>query len=257
MSKPLQGQTILVTRPVHQADKLCTYIEKSGGQVLRFPTLEICDPENLDKVRKQLLSLVDHDIVIFTSTNAVARALHWLGPTGLPDTVEMAAIGKATAAALEEAGYFIDLVPEKQFNSEGLLAMDDLQDVDGASIAIVRGEGGRDVLARTLEQRGATLEFIEVYRRVQPETAIEPLRNALQAGKLSIISITSNEALDNLLRIANSHDDALKRLPLVVLSERGKRYAQDLGFKSKIVVADSAEDESLVDAIIECVGQTA
>lgn len=251
-SKILNGQTILVTRPVHQADKLCAYIQKAGGEVLRFPTLEIAEPADIAKVRRQLQTLTDYDIVIFTSTNAVNKALEWLGPEGLPDSIELGAIGKATATALEDAGYFIDLVPERQYNSEGLLALDDLQSVDGANIAIVRGEGGRDLLAKTLEERGANLEFIEVYRRIQPETAIEPLRLALQTGKLSIISITSNDALDNLLRIAASHVVSLKQLPLVVLSERSKRYARELGFQNRIVVAEHADDDAIIEALELC-----
>lgn len=252
LPKPLEGHTILVTRPIHQADKLCSHIEKAGGQVLRFPTLEIADPVDIEKIRSRLLSLADFDIAIFTSTNSVNKALQLLAPERLPDTVELGAIGKTTATALEDAGYFIDLVPERQYNSEGLLALDDLQDVEGVNIAVIRGEGGRDLLATTLEQRGAQLEFIEVYRRVQPETAIEPLRAALQAGGLTLISITSNDALDNLLRIAANYQSSLTRLPLVVLSERSKRYARDLGFRNHIVVAEQADDLSLLEALEEC-----
>ncbi|HEX7028523.1 MAG TPA: hypothetical protein VF268_14880, partial [Gammaproteobacteria bacterium] len=57
LPKPLEGHTILVTRPIHQADKLCSHIEKAGGRVLRFPTLEIADPADTEKVRQRLLSL--------------------------------------------------------------------------------------------------------------------------------------------------------------------------------------------------------
>ncbi|WP_275576186.1 uroporphyrinogen-III synthase [Aquitalea magnusonii] len=58
------------------------------------------------------------------------------------------------------------LFPTAGSDSEALLALPQLADVAGQHWLIVRGQGGRALLADTLCARGAQVSLAEVYQRV-------------------------------------------------------------------------------------------
>ena len=114
--------------------------------------------------------------------NAVAHGVHLIEKSA---TTRVAAIGKATAAALAADSLPADIVPEAGFNSEALLAHPDLTLASGARVLIVRGAGGRELLQETFAARGLVVETREVYQRVRPidrRRASRRARNAL-AGR--------------------------------------------------------------------------
>ena len=253
MAKSLDGLTVLVTRPVHQAEKLCTLIENQGGHVLRFPVIEITEPRDTAKLNNTIQHLSQFDIAVFISPNAAERGMQAITETGdLPESIKVAAVGKGTARQLNELGVTVDIFPSEQFNSEALLAMVEMQSVSAKRIVIFRGEGGRELLADTLESRGAEVEYFECYRRIAPAVLTNELADELSQGKLDIVTVTSNEGLQNLYNMVGEpgRTDLLK-LPLVVVSERTRDLAQKLGFTIPAVVADNASDEKLVQAIVD------
>lgn len=252
-AEPLAGVTVLVTRPVHQAQRLSTLIESAGGTSWRFPVLDIAGPRDPDKVRRTLAQLAAFDMVIFISPNAVQWGLEFVTAAGgLPAAVKVAAVGRGSARELAERGIEPDIFPSRQFNSEALLAMEPLQQVAGKRIAIFRGEGGRELLAQTLRERGADIEYVECYRRVQPDNDPAALLAALGHGDVDIITITSNDALENLLTlVGDGGRQLLLKLPLVVISERGQALAAERGFQGPIIIANQPSDDALLEAIID------
>ncbi|MDD5577798.1 MAG: uroporphyrinogen-III synthase [Methylobacter sp.] len=251
MNKVLNDAHILVTRPAHQADNLCRLIEEHGGIPIRFPTLNIVEPDGCFTIRQTLSALDSFQCVCFMSANAVDFALKAnSGKIVRSKTVRFAAIGQATAQALKRAGLLVDLLPEDGYNSEGLLAMPQLQHVKGQKILIIRGEGGRDELANTLRSRGAQVEYLDVYKRVIPDIDVAPVLNLLAENKLDVITITSVEALQNLLTMLGKEKHKLLfAVPLVVISERIRNMAADMGFE-RINVTDSPSDTAIVETVI-------
>ena len=166
----LKGTRILVTRPTHQASPLMEAIEQAGGIALHFPTIQIECVDNSLATEELLPHLDDYRLAIFTSPNAVDQGLPQMRrDRELPATLRLAAIGTATAQRLQALlGRVIDIVPHGRSNSEGLLTEPALQEVDGQKIVIVRGTGGRELLASTLRARGAQVDYLEVYRRTRP-----------------------------------------------------------------------------------------
>ena len=142
VSDSLAGLRVLVTRPAHQADSLCRMIEARGGKALRLPLLSI-EPVTSAAVERQLHAARGYDWWIFTSTNAVQQARRLL-PADWP--AQLAAVGAATAAALESAGRDIT-TPQGAYSSEALLALPQFQQVRGQNILLVTGEGGHDFRA--------------------------------------------------------------------------------------------------------------
>lgn len=245
----MSGTGVLVTRPAHQADPLCDRITEAGGQPVRFPLLKILDNSNSPPVRQQLQRLADYQIAIFVSPNAVQFGLAAVNRYGsLPEELKLAAVGRGTARTLEQQlGHPPDLVPPEQFNSEGLLGLAGLQAVAGKRILILRGNGGRELLASTLRDRGAVVDYAEVYRREAPSSeAAEPG----WLDKTDIITVTSSEALEHLMALTDAEQQArLFDKPLVVVSERTATRAHELGFHSSVLVAHQASDEAIMEVV--------
>jgi len=250
---PLNGRGVLVTRPAGQADHLCQLIRAVGGEPIAFPTLEIQTTSHPERARQRLAE--PWDILLFVSRNAVEHALA-LAPDRLrPGPASptrgrplIGAVGRATAAALTERGLAPDLVPERGFDSEALLALPALTEVASQRVLIVRGEGGRPLLGETLDQRGAEVAFAEVYRRALPAVDVSA-ELAAWRERLGFITATSDEVLQNLLRmIGPERQPWLLSMPLVVISDRGGATAMQLGFR-RVAVAAETSDAGLVDAL--------
>ncbi len=251
LQRPLKGIGVLVTRPAHQAERFCALIEAEGGRALRFPVLEILDP--LDQ--GPLLSLIDRldefDIAIFISANAVNKAMNLIrARRDLPAHLRLAAIGKGSARELEHFGHPAEIYPKRKFDSEALLEMEEMRQVAGKRIVIFRGEGGRELLADTLRERGAHVEYAEVYRRGRPHADVSELLRRWARGEIDVVTVTSNESLRNLFdMVGKLGQQWLRKTALVVVSERGAALARELGFEQPPIVAREAGDEVLVEAI--------
>jgi uroporphyrinogen-III synthase/uncharacterized protein HemX len=246
----LSGLGILVTRPAEQAEPLCRLIEQAGGQPIRLPLLEIL-PEGPDSEGAAALArAATADWLIFVSANAVRCALLLLdGDPGRLHGPRIAAIGQATAEALGRAGITVDLTPKPQFNSESLLAMPELADVAGRRVLIVRGRGGRELIAETLAARGAEVGYAEVYRRVLPARDASAVLDAWRGGRIHALVLTSGEALKNLgLLLAGRDKQLLATTPAVVVSDRIAQQARSAGC-GRVVTAAGADDRAIVDAL--------
>jgi len=249
--KRLDQLRVVVTRPAHQADHLCHLIEQAGGTAIRLPVIEIAPPSNIQTAQEKLSRLKNFSIAIFTSSNAV-DGLFKIAPASFtwPQNIRVAAIGKRTASTLESRGITVDIIPDQGFNSEALLKTSAMNAVSGQQIMIFKGEGGRELLAQTLNQHGASVETIDLYQRKRPN---EGLRNVQQAGKsvsIDLFIVTSNEGLQNLFEMATGNaQEWLLKTQLAVISERTAQLAKTLGFSHKPVVADEASDEGLLNSI--------
>lgn len=247
----LKQYNILVTRPKHQADKLCELIEHQGWNAIRFPTLEIIALDN-DKIRQQIETINRYQWLIFISVNAVSFALSVNdGKIEQFRQCSIAAVGESTEKALHSVGLSRVLIPNVNFNTEGLLATPEMNKVKGVSCLIIRGIGGREILANSLRERGAMVDYMEVYARIKPVEDGLKVAEMLQFGSLDVITITSGDALKNLLAmIAEELHDKLLSIPLIVISNRIKELAEQSGF-NHIVVTKRPGDVAIIEAVVE------
>lgn len=256
MIKLLNGAHVLVTRPAHQAENLSRLIAERNGVAVRFPTLSIVAVDDSCTIQNTLAHLDRYQWLIFISANAVTMHSYYSdgGKMNNFKSVQIAAIGKATAQALELAGLPVDLVPESGYTSEALLAMPQMQQMKGQYCLIVRGEGGREELATTLRSRGANVEYLDVYKRTIPNVDSSQLSLLLAQDKLDVITVTSGEALQNLLIMLEEkhHHHQLFEVPLVVVSDRIRQIAADMGF-NRIAVASSPSDVAILETVTMCV----
>lgn len=248
----LQGLGVLVTRPEHQADPLCQRIEQHGGVAIRCPALLIGEPRDWTLALAIFDRLAHYSLAIFTSANAVDRAAPRIAERGgFPPGLEIAAIGQATAHALVRQGVAHCLQPPAGFNSEALLALPRFQNVDGQSIVIVRGEGGRELLAETLTARSATVVYAEVYRRERPTVDLSALLDRWRSGEIGAVVVTSNESLLNLFDMLGvAGQDYLRQTPMITVSARTRQVAAQLGCHS-LRLAQEASDNAIIAALLD------
>lgn len=197
MSGSLAGRTVLVTRPAHQAQGLAERIRAAGGDAFVFPALAIEAVPHAD-LAASLARLATADVLVFASPNAACFGMAAIRAAGgLPVAAQVFAVGPGTARALADTGVDGVIVPHGQ-DSEALLALPALQDLAGRRVLIVRGVGGRPLLADTLAARGAQVAFLECYRRACPHADPAPLLARWQAGGVDAVTVASAETLYNL-----------------------------------------------------------
>ncbi len=244
------GLTCLVTRPAHQTQQLNNMLEQTGFGIINFPTIQI----NASPVTPFLENLKGYlgryDIALFVSRNAVDFAFKYLTSTGLPDSLQLGVIGKGTWMALKNQGVESHIIPTDSYNSEGLLASPVLQQVKGQRILIFRGQQGRNLLGDTLRERGASVEYQEVYRRVLPDYPAGSFEQLTLSHFPDIAVFTSAEGLSNCFQLLDE-SMALKLLniPWLLISERMRETARNLGHNADIIIAISASDEGILQAI--------
>ena len=250
MKPSLSGKRILVTRPLAQAGRLMALIRAEGGEPVCFPLLEIGAFDDLRPLQRAAGQLRDYALVVFISPNAVAYGLPTLlGGGAWPDGVRAAAIGPGTVAALAGHGIGDVIVPVERFDSEALLQMPAFSGecVRGKRVLILRGDGGRELLADTLREREATVDCVSCYRRFAPTDA-SPVRGLLRDGQLDALTVSSSEGLRNLWALLDDDDRGrLRHLPCFVPHQRIAEQAAELGLTA--VVLTAAADDGLLDGL--------
>lgn len=250
MNHILQGRRILVTRPAAQAGTLAQLIRAQGGEPVLFPLLAISPADDSQPMQQAIARLDDYSIAVFISPNAVDFSLpSILLKRPWPTNLQAAAIGPSTAVQLAACGIGSVIVPAERFDSEALLALPAFQagGVAGKKVLILRGNGGREVLAETLLERGAQVDCVTCYHRSSPVDA-EPLRSWLHTGQLDALTISSSEGLRNLLNLLDADDrERLRTLPLFVPHQRIAEVAAEMGLR-RIFLTRPA-DAGIIEAL--------
>lgn len=248
MTRALDGITVVVTRPAAQAGRMLELARAAGARCIAYPTLQI-DPVALDDDTRARLRSRDWDWAVFTSTNAVHSMLD---QCPAPLATRHAAVGRATARALEQHGIRVDAQPSSA-NSEGLLELPEFASLAGRGVLLVKGRGGRELLRDALHARGADVLELEVYcRTVAAPTAAatDQLRHALAGTGSLVVVATSVEVLQALLdHVADEVGARLRTRTLLVPGPRVAAAAAQHGWTGPIVAAATAEDEAMLAAL--------
>ena len=193
-------------------------------------------------------ALEQYDVAIFISPTAVECALDRMG--NLPPQLQVAAVGGGTRAALQARGIDEVVAPQEGADSEALLALPEMLSVAGKRILVIRGEGGRELLADTLAARGAQVDYFECYRRSVPQADTGPLRSAWERREVDAVTVFSVEALDNLLVLLGR--ERLAAVPLFVSHARIAERAKEAGIPEVIVTPP--RDDEMADALMAYFG---
>lgn len=250
MNQPLLGRRILVTRPAAQAGTLAQRITEQGGEAVLFPLLEIGPPDDPAQLAIAISHLEDYAMAVFISPNAVEYSVpRILERRAWPVQLLVAAIGPGTTAQLSLYGIDGVVAPAARFDSEGVLDLPAFQSerVAGKRVLILRGNGGRELLADSLRQRGAEVDCVTCYHRSAPVDG-SVLVSRLRNNALDALTLSSSEGLRNLLALTDTEAlGRLRRLPIFVPHQRIAEVAAELGLSNVVLTgpADTGILESL------------
>ena len=251
----LSGLTVLITRPSNQVDSLRRAIESDGAKVLSLPLIEINalnDAQAIQDLKDKVLQLDSYQSLIFVSNNAVSfggEVINNYWPQ-FPLGVDVIAVGPTTAEAASERLACEVIQPCSGMTSEDILRLPQLQELSEKKIGIVRGQGGRELLADTLRERGAIVDYLEAYSRASVDYTSADFCNRLLEAGVNVLTVSSGESLDRLTHLLVDNRKKLQQLNLLVPSQRVGRQAENAGYQ-QVHSASGADPLSFVSALGE------
>lgn len=241
MTKP----RLLVTRFAPHASRLANQLNMQGIFAVAQPLLEAQKSPEFANARWVFAK--DYDYIIAVSSNAVDYTAQALAGRNWPVTCYLA-VGKGTQKKLCSVSKQQVMVPEQQqFSSEGLLALPCLAQLQGKRVLILRGVGGRELLAEVLKARGASVEYYQPYQRTVIDLCGSLLVEKWQQQNINGAIISSIELLERLIEIVpESELDWLKKITIYAPSKRITEHALAFGWSS-VEVLPGMQDQQIID----------
>jgi uroporphyrinogen III methyltransferase / synthase len=248
-SRPLFGKRIIVTRARSQATSLTDQLTAAGAHVIEMPATQI-EPTDASVLSGVVTQLSQYGWIVFTSQNAVRIFWDALREQSLDARalagVKIAAVGPATSGALLDRGLAVDVAPDR-FVAEALLdALRDRRDVRGVRVLYAAAEGAREVLQLGLEELGAVVDRVELYRSVRDGEGAERLRALLLDGQADLVTFTSASSVNAFVEAVG--DEASRCAPAATIGPITANEARARGI-DVVIEAEESTIGGLVDAI--------
>jgi uroporphyrinogen III methyltransferase/synthase len=245
--KPLFGQSILVTRPVDQAEDLAEPLRRYGANVLYQPVIRIAPPSDWTEVDHTIDQLASFDGVLFGSVNGVRYYLQRLFDRGLDTRVfarcRLGTVGSKTRAAIEKYHLRCDWTPSS-FSAEALATMIS-SEAKGKRFLVVRASRSASVLASELCRAGAEVTEIVAYEHADTPEADPEILQQLESGQIDWVTLTSSESARSAVRLFG---EELRRTKLATISPITSQTLRELGYEIS-VEANPHTIESLASQI--------
>jgi uroporphyrinogen-III synthase len=235
---------LIITRKLDQGKELYRRLRELGIRSLPFPTIEtrISSPKNDNWLRQ-----IDRfSWLVFSSANGVQAFFHHLDSGGKDIRAlgrsRIAAVGHATAAALQRFGIRVDLVPEK-FIADSLAEAILSRTQPGDSILVVRPKEGRDTLSRILSAAHRNVQEFVAYETLPFDQQPACLRNRLATGDFDMVLFSSPSTVRGFLRLfSNLELERLRNRPALCIGPVTEKAAREAGFGKTLVPEESSTD---------------
>lgn len=244
---------LLLTRPADESAALARALEQDGVFSSSLPLLRIEPLPVTAALREPIAHLDRYALVIVVSKPAARLGLELLGDWVPGSQPLWFAVGAGTAHVLSERGLQVQF-PAEGDDSEALLRLPALLaqlDQPAPRVLIWRGEGGREWLAEQLRERGATVDYLQLYRRDLPTYPIHTLRQRIEVERLNGVVVSSGQGFANLLQLAADDASLLLDLPLFVPSQRVAAIAAAAG-AANVINCAGASASALREALRQC-----
>jgi uroporphyrinogen-III synthase len=250
----LAGRTILVTRARHQAGQLSDKLRALGASAVEIPAIEIVAPESFADLDSALQKLSQYGWLIVTSSNGAAALAGRMKALGIVAGgfagLKIAAVGSATARALEDLGLTVAVTPA-EYVAESLV--ESLGDqVRGQRVLLARAAVARDVIPDALRARGAVVDVVDAYRTVIPEESVTAIRTIFEAGRRlpDAATFTSSSTVTNFVNLLRAAGvEAPLGMRAVSIGPITSRTLRDCGWEPA-AEADPHDLGGLVAAVV-------
>jgi uroporphyrinogen-III synthase len=247
------GWRLLLTRPADESAALSAVLAEAGIFSSSLPLLEI-EPVPASDTMREVIEHLDRYCAVIVVSKPAARitvdlvSQYWRQPPRL----KWFSVGAATAQILDEYGLDVSF-PAEGDDSEALLELASLREAvarPDPRVLIMRGEGGRELLAERLRELGASVEYLELYRRELPQYPPAALPERIKAERLNGLVVSSGQGFEHLHQLAGAAWPQLARLPLFVPSPRVAELARAAGAQT-VVDCRGASAAALLTALRE------
>ena len=249
----MTGWRLLLTRPADESVALAGVLAEAGVFSCSLPLLDIVPIPASDTMREVMQQLNRCCAVIVVSKPAARIAVDLLNQFWpQPPVLKWFSVGAATAQILKDNGLDVDF-PVDGDDSEALLELASLREAiarPDPRVLIMRGEGGREWLAERLRELGASVEYLELYRRGLPQYSPATLPDRIEAEHLNGLVVSSGQGFEHLHRLAGAAWPIMARLPLFVPSPRVAELARAAGAQT-VVDCRGASAAALLTALRE------
>lgn len=233
----LSGHTIAVTRAEQQLGEARRLFERAGAQVLDLPALVIGPPDTWGPLDDALAELEDFHWLVVSSSNGVEAVEQRLRRQGgslarRPAGLKIAAVGRKTAARLEELGAAADFVPPA-FVADSLIEHFPVSGW-GLRLLLPRVQsGGRTVLAEAFGEAGARVVEVAAYESRCPESLPPSTAEALATGRVSAITFSSGKTVQHTAQLleadlGESWREQLNGVALVSIGPQTSRSCREV-----------------------------
>lgn len=243
---------VLITRPDERGKQLVELLNQLGVVALHMPLFTIEAGHELAELPGQLNRLNAGDYVFPVSKSAVDFADNSLKNTGFAwrEDLDYFTVGQRTAQYFSTLSGRNIRYPIRSENSEGLLELPAMRDLQGKQILILRGNGGRDFFREQAQLRGATVHYVECYRRAPIAYNAEEQTDLCKRAGVQTIVATSLDIVQSLLDFVPEQEQPwLKNCTLVTVSQRIADFARRAGWQH-VVISPKADNPHLLNTLL-------
>ncbi len=185
MTLALAGCRVVVTRSESDAQWLSEQLRNVGAEPVNVPLIKI-EFSTSEKLTKALASLADGSCkwAVVTSVNGARVVAAWFQRANVLQQYKLAAVGRQSASALEEAGLRVDVRPAVQTAADLVTAFPDAGK-PGESVAAFLGDLASETVVDGLTSKGYNVTRVEVYCAKSPTYSagqVTFLKNELAAS---------------------------------------------------------------------------
>ena len=248
----LSGKTLVITRDETQAKPFAQKLEALGATILLFPTIKITEPDYPDQIRKLVHDPVVYDWIIFTSANAVRYFMKYLNNSQKSlEKVNISCVGKKTAEILKKFNVTPALIPEK-YSSDELFSALLKHDLHGKRILLpVSNLAGKE-LQKALQERGALVERIVVYKNVPNEhTEKEKICHKIENNEIDCIIFFSPSAIDTFAQLMEEKGIELikkRNVAIAVIGSTTARAARKNDL-NPVIIPEMSDELSFINEL--------
>ncbi|MGF0240303.1 uroporphyrinogen-III synthase [Rhodococcus sp. IEGM1300] len=249
----MTGWRLLLTRPADESAALALVLAEAGIFSSSLPLLEI-EPVPVSDAMRTVIQALDHFCAVIVVSKPAARIAVELITRYCPlaPRQKWFSVGAATAQILEARGLDVSF-PVEGDDSEALLRHPGLREAIAGPdprVLIMRGEGGREWLSERLRELGASVDYLELYRRGLPDYPQAVLAEQIQAERLNGLVVSSGQGFEHLRHLAGDAWPQWAKLPLFVPSPRVAELARAAGAQT-VVDCRGASAAALLTALRE------
>ncbi len=238
---------VLVTRTGVAGEKLAERLRQAGQDSVHCAPVRLAGPADRTAVAARLARMLPVDRVVMTSGEAIRQAVQLVGRDAF-SSIPIIVPGPGSAREARDLDLPIVVSPSQAGNSEAMLDLPELTNIDGCTVVILAAAGGRTLLQDELQRRGARVERVHVYRRLHRALPQGLGQRIVHADQLTTL-ISSGGALQAMKSQLGSEAWAkLTASRMVVPSPRVAEMASEMGCRN-VLEADGADDESMLKAL--------